>query len=379
MWMFNRDADPLVAAITRSQGMIEFAPDSTILTANSTFLKVVGYNLDEIAGRPHRMFVDPTEAESPEYEAFWSALARGEFKVAECRRQAKGDKPIWLRATYNPIVDRSGKTKRIVKIAADVTEQRVALIDAQRTLAAIDRSRASIEFDLSGTILKANANFLNLVGYRLDEVRGRHHTIFVDPAEHGSAAYKAFWDGLRRGDFQAAEFKRFGKGGRQLWLQAIYNPILDEMGRPVKVVKYATDATVVVRERRERAQAQETVRANLGDIDRSLASVATQVSGTADAAADTSANVQAVAAGAEQFAASIEELSRHAVEAKAAGDQAVRRAEEAGVIVGGLTKAAERIGHAVTAIRAVADQTNLLALNATIEAARAGEAGRGKS
>ncbi|NEU14891.1 PAS domain S-box protein [Methylobacterium sp. BTF04] len=250
-------------------------------------------------------------------------------------------------------------------------------MDARNKLAAIDRSRASIEFDLAGTILTANARFLDLIGYRLDEIAGRNHSIFVDKAEQGSAAYKMFWDKLRAGEFQSAEFKRFGKDGRELGLQAIYNPILDEDGRPVKIVKYATDVTTVVRARLERAQAQVAIQVNLDVIDQSLASVATQVSSTADVAAETSANVQAVAAGAEQFAASIEELSRHAIEAKTASDRAVLRAEEAGTIIGGLTKAAERIGQAVTAIRAVADQTNLLALNATIEAARAGDAGRG--
>ncbi|MBX9933904.1 MAG: PAS domain S-box protein [Methylobacterium sp.] len=369
--------DEFVEAIGRSQALIEFAPNGTVLTANPNFLKVVGYGLDEIKGRHHRTFVDPSEHHSLDYQVFWSELATGAFKSGEYRRLSKSGKPIWLQATYNPILDRNGRTRKIIKIAADVTEQHAVSTDAKRKLRAIDHSRASIEFDPSGNILDANAKFLDLIGYRLEEIRGKHHRIFLDEAEPDRRDDEAFWTSLLRGDYQAVEAKRLGKDGRELWLQAIYNPIFDEGGRPVKIVTYATDATKVVRERRERAEAQASIQSSLDDIDRSIASVASQVSSTADAAAETSSNVQAVAAGAEEFAASIEELSRHAVEARAASDHAVLQAEEAGVIIGGLTQAAERIGHAVTAIRAVADQTNLLALNATIEAARAGEAGRG--
>ena len=377
MWVFSRDTDALLQALDRSQAVIQFAPDGTILDANGNFLRAVGYRLDEIEGRHHRIFVDPAEHESEDYVAFWASLERGDYQAAEYRRIGKGGREIWLQATYNPVLGRSGRPTKIVKLAADVTEQKRIFADYRSKIEAIDRSRASIEFDLSGMIVHANAKFLDLVGCRFDEIEGKHHRIFVDPSEHGGAAYKLFWDGLRSGAVQAAEFKRFGKGARELWLQAIYNPVLDPAGRPVKIVKYASDVSGLVRERRERADAQAGIKARLAEIDHTMSAVTAQVSGTAHAAAETSANVQAVAAGAEEFSASIEELSRHALEARNASDDAVRRAEQASSIVSSLTRAAEKIGDAVASIRAVADQTNLLALNATIEAARAGEAGRG--
>ncbi|NEU14868.1 PAS domain S-box protein [Methylobacterium sp. BTF04] len=377
MWFVSRDTDALLQALDRSQAVIHFALDGTILDANANFLKAVGYSLAEIQGRHHRIFVDQAEQDSGAYKAFWASLARGEYQAAEYRRIGKGGREIWLQATYNPVLSRSGKPVKIVKFAADVTEQKRIFADYRSKIEALDRSRASIEFDLSGMVVHANAKFLELVGYRFDEIEGQHHRIFVDPSEHGRAAYKQFWEGLQRGEVQAAEFKRFGKGARELWLQAIYNPVFDPAGRPVKIVKYASDITELVQERRERAEAQAGIQASLAEVDRTMSAVSAQVAGTAHAAAETSANVQAVAAGAEEFSASIEELSRHAVEAKHASDDAVRRAEEAGLIVSSLTKAAEKIGDAVNSIRAVADQTNLLALNATIEAARAGDAGRG--
>ncbi|MGY2046557.1 methyl-accepting chemotaxis protein [Methylobacterium sp. JK268] len=379
MSFFGRDHAAIIEALGRSQAIIAFSPDGTILDANETFLKTVGYALGEIKGVHHRMFVDPAEQDGAAYRAFWASLAGGEFQSGEYRRLGKGGREIWLQATYNPIRGRTGRIIKVVKFASDITERKRTDADYRSKVEAVERSRAAIEFDLSGHILRANDNFLQTVGYGLDEIVGRHHTLFVDPAERESAAYRDFWARLARGEFQSGEFRRLAKGGRDVWLQAVYNPVLDASGRPTKVVKYATDTTRAVQARREREEALAAIEVKLQEIDHTMAGVAAQVSGTAAAADETSATVRAAAAGTQAFAASIDGLTRDAGEARRAGDAAVSQAQEARSIVTGLLQAAERIGDAVSAIRAVAEQTNLLALNATIEAARAGEAGRGFS
>jgi methyl-accepting chemotaxis protein len=232
-----------LAALDRSQAVIEFALDGTILAANKNFLSTVGYTQAEILGQHHRMFVEPSERDGAAYRAFWATLARGEFRAAEFKRLAKGGRAIWLQATYTPVLDRAGRPSKIIKFASDITEQKLRTLDLQGKFAALDRSRAVIEFDLNGIIHAANQNFLDTVGYKLDEIVGQHHSMFVDPAERQSTAYRAFWEALAQGEFQRAEFKRFAKGGREIWLQAIYNPILDAAGKPFKVVKFASDVT----------------------------------------------------------------------------------------------------------------------------------------
>jgi methyl-accepting chemotaxis protein len=240
-----------VAAIHRSQAVIEFALDGTVLSANANFLAAVGYTLDEIEGRHHRLFVDPAERESAEYRAFWAALARGEFRSGEYRRRSKDGREIWLQATYNPILDPDGKPSKVVKFATDITAEKLRSADSAGKVAAIGKAQAVVEFALDGTVLDANENFLSTMGYRSDEVRGQHHRLFVDEAERESAAYRAFWDALRRGEYQSAEYRRLAKGGREVWIQASYNPILDPLGRPLKVVEFATDITREVADRRQ--------------------------------------------------------------------------------------------------------------------------------
>ncbi|GJD95638.1 PAS domain S-box protein [Methylobacterium iners] len=251
MALFSTDVAAKLAALDRSQAVIEFALDGTILTANANFLAAVGYSLREVKGQHHRMFVDPAERESEAYRGFWASLGRGEFQAGEYRRVAKGGREIWLQATYNPILGPTGRPRKIVKFASDITAQKLSNADSTGKVAAIGRSQGIIEFALDGTILTANANFLAVVGYGLEEVQGQHHRMFVDPAERESEEYRAFWAALRRGEFQAAEFRRIAKGGGEIWIQATYNPILDPAGRPIKVVKFATDITAEVAKRRQ--------------------------------------------------------------------------------------------------------------------------------
>ncbi len=243
-----------IAAIGRSQAVIAFDLEGTILEANENFLSTMGYSAEEVVGRHHSLFVTPEDRSSQAYRDFWASLARGEFFAAEFKRLGKGGREVWIQATYNPILDPSGKPFKVVKFATDITEVKRRSADFAAQIAAIGKSQAVIEFSMDGTIRSANPNFLSVTGYRESEVIGRHHSMFMPEAERASAAYKAFWARLNRGEYVAGEFQRVGRDGREVWIQASYNPILDLDGRPFKVVKYATDITDQVRQREKFAQ-----------------------------------------------------------------------------------------------------------------------------
>ena len=246
LWKSNsaaRDALAQSAAINRSQAVIEFRMDGTIITANQNFLDAMGYRLDEIQGKHHQMFAPPDLRGSEAYKSFWASLNRGEFQAGEYKRVGKGGREIWIQASYNPIMDNAGKPVKVIKFATDITEKKIRGMEDAGKISAIGRAQAVIEFNLDGTIITANENFLATVGYRLDEIQGKHHQMFVSPGERDSAAYREFWAKLGRGEYEAAEYKRFGKGGKEVWILASYNPILDEAGKPFKVVKFASDIT----------------------------------------------------------------------------------------------------------------------------------------
>ncbi|CAD1791086.1 PAS domain S-box protein [Xanthomonas euroxanthea] len=230
-------------AVDRVMAVIEFDLDGRILHVNQNFLSLMGYRLDEVVGQHHRMFVTPGDRDSESYRQFWQALRRGDFNAGQFCRLDKHGREVWINASYNPLLDRAGKAYRVVKYATDITAQVRQTADFEGRIDAIDKVMAVIEFSLDGTVLDANENFLAAMGYRLDEIRGKHHGMFVDAQTRQSAAYRAFWDKLGRGAFDAGRYKRIGKDGREVWIQASYNPVLDEHGRPYKVVKYATDVT----------------------------------------------------------------------------------------------------------------------------------------
>jgi methyl-accepting chemotaxis protein len=336
----------------------------------------VGYTLPEIKGRNHRLFVDERTQSSPAYKQFWTSLRSGACQTAECKRIAKSGEEVWIQASYNPIL-RNGKTVRIVKYASVITGRTRKAIDESGQVAAINRSQAVIHFDLNGTILWANDNFLKVMGYQSAEITGRHHSIFVTSEERDSAAYTAFWQRLRAGHFEAAEYCRQAKGGHQVWLQATYNPILDPDGKPVKIVKFATDITAMVQKRMRREQIGITLEKNLDSVARAVATTSAQAANAASASTQTAANVQAVAAGAEKFAASIAEISRRMAEASKTTQTAIQQAGTTNAAVAVLLEATAEIEQVAQLITSIAAQTNLLALNATIEAARAGDAGKG--
>ncbi|WP_425403032.1 methyl-accepting chemotaxis protein [Hwanghaeella sp.] len=334
-----------IEAIGRSQAVIEFNLDGTIIKANDNFLNAMGYRLDEVQGKHHSIFVDPSERASPDYQSFWQSLAHGEFKAGEFKRFDKNGREIWIQASYNPIFDMNGRPYKVVKFATDVTEQKLRNADFSGQIEAIGKSQAVIEFNLDGTIIKANDNFLNAVGYRLDEIKGKHHSTFMPADEANGEAYRQFWARLNQGQFESGEYRRLGKGGKEIWIQASYNPIRDMSGKPYKVVKYASDITDAVLARKQ----AEYIKTMLEDT----------------------------AAGAEQLSASVKEIAASMEKSRSVSSEAVTKVAEADKATQRLDGAAKSMGSIIEAITGITGQINLLSLNATIEAARAGEAGKG--
>ncbi|MEO6809240.1 MAG: PAS domain-containing methyl-accepting chemotaxis protein [Isosphaeraceae bacterium] len=380
-----------IAAIGRSQAVVEFDLEGTILTANDNFLRIMGYSLEEIRGRNHSMLVEESYRQSYEYKEFWVRLARGEYQSDEYKRIAKGGREVWIHGNYTPILNLEGRPFKIVKYARDVTQRKLQNADYIGQIAAIGKSQAVVEFDLEGTILTANDNFLSILGYSLEEVQGQNHSMLVEESYRQSREYKEFWARLARGEPQNGEYKRIAKGGRVIWVQGSYNPILDLNGRPFKVVRYSTEITAEVEMRKglqaliERvAKNAETLgnsAAELTDVSQQMASNAEETAAQANvasaAAEQVSMNVSTVATGAEEMGASIREIAKSAHEAARVATTAVKVAERTNVTVAKLGESSAEIGNVIKVITGIAQQTNLLALNATIEAARAGEAGKG--
>lgn len=416
------DANGQITAICRSQATIEFDLQGNILDANDNFLSVMGYARDEVVGRHHRIFVEPTYTQSDDYAAFWRDLSSGKFVTAEFKRKNKAGEDIWIQASYNPILDLKGRPYKIVKYATDITEQKRASVDNAGKIDAISRSQAAIEFSIDGTIIDANKNFLDTFGYNTDEVKGKHYGMFVHPEYANSERFTQFLKELGAGEYKAAEYKRFAKDGSLRWLQASYNPILDMDGIPSKVVMYATDITpwkaelqVIIdslislskgdlnhrlAESGSRDFAEMRVAFNetldklsemVGDINFESGSILQDSEAIASSAADLSRRCELQAATVEETSAAMEEMSstvksnaQNANVATAAAKNASEFAEQGGAVVSDAIAAMSNIeaGSAevrkiIEVIDVIAFQTNLLALNAGVEAARAGEAGSG--
>ena len=496
-------------ALNRSQAVIEFEMDGTIINANENFLKVMGYSLREIQGEHHQMFCDDEYSRTPEYRQFWKALRAGDLQSGEFKRVGKGGKEVWIIASYNPIFDSAGKPFKVIKFATDITASKVELqvrtqimnltsivsesdlrgdilsvnekfcevskygrdeligkphnttrhpdmpkevfrevwatigkgqtfrgiiknrakdgtpyyVDAviapilgengkpkkylgvryditeaelerqnmRGIFRAIDSVYAYIEFDTEGNVQKANNNFLATMEYSEEQIKGRHHRMFCDDATVNSNEYKEFWPDLRAGKSKSGEFKRVTRSGKELWLQAVYAPVTDEMGRVIKVVKIATDITAQVRQRIQLAHvlkevadsaqtlssASEELSANSQQMVANAEETSAQAGVVSAAAQQVSSNVQTVASGTEEMSASIREIAKNAQEAAKVAAVGVTASDSATETISKLGLSSAEIGKVVKTITSIARQTNLLALNATIEAARAGEAGKG--
>jgi methyl-accepting chemotaxis protein len=332
----------LLDAIERSMAVIEFDLHGNVLRANDNFLKTMGYRAEQVVGQPHRMFCTPDFARSAEYGQWWSNLRSGQFQSGTFERVAGNGQSVWLEASYNPVRDDAGQVVRVVKYAMDVTPRLQAESEANAKLDAIGRAMAVIEFNLDGTILTANANFLQRMGYSLAQIQGKHHRLFCTPQTAASSQYSDFWRRLNQGEMFSGQFERVDRNGQPVWLEANYNPVYDASGRLCKVVKFASDVTARVQQ--HAADAQSAAQAYHLSLH------------TQDMAEKGAEVIQKTAAGMRDISADIDDSSQ---------------------LIAKLGERSQQITTIVNTIRGIADQTNLLALNAAIEAARAGEQGRG--
>ncbi|AVP83751.1 MULTISPECIES: methyl-accepting chemotaxis protein [Aeromonas] len=329
----------VVEAIKDGAATIIFSPDGEILEVSEPFLSLMGYGASELLGHHHRLLCPEGWTGSTDYQQFWRRLAQGEVQSGTFERVNRQGETRWLEASYFP-VKTQGRVTRVVKMASDVTARHQRLQHLEALSQALDRSRAMIEFTPSGEIISANANFLDAMGYRLNEIAGKHHRIFCD--EVFLSEQPTFWEELARGQFKSGLFMRHNSRGEPVWLEATYNPIRDQNGKVVKVVKFASDITARIEQNHATREAA-----------RLAHSTAQETLSSAEA-------------GAELLRAVVDTSSLIAAQV----DQAI-------ALIAQLNEQSRSIEAIVSTISAIADQTNLLALNAAIEAARAGEQGRG--
>jgi len=419
---FGGDAKRTLKAIGRSLAIIEFEPDGKIIAANENFCRALGYDLEEIKGKHHSMFVEPDYVRGPEYREFWAKLGRGEFDAREYKRIGKGGKEIWIQASYNPVLSKSGTVLKVVKVAMDITAAKLQAAENRAKIEAISRAQVIVEYSPDGNVIEVNENFVKKAGYPREKALGMHHRMFVDPAYAQSAEYQEFWRKLNRGEPIVEQFKRVVEGGKELWIEASYNPIFDLNNRVMKIVNFVNDVTGRVSgvnqiatglsrlaegdlEQRIEAEFIPTLdqlrtdfNASLETLERSMSAISANTqairSGVGEistAADDLSRRTEQQASSLEETAAALEQITatvkktaegaKHARDvvstAKVDADKSGGVVREAMTAMTGIEKSSKQISQIIGVIDEIAFQTNLLALNAGVEAARAGDAGRG--
>nr|AXV45466.1 Biofilm dispersion protein BdlA [uncultured organism] len=318
---------------------ILFTPAGMVTFVNDLFLKIVGFQREEVIGKHHSALCFPEDVKTRDYESLWQDLRGGISRNGRFIRQSKSGKAIWLEATYFPIMI-DGKVARVAKVASDVTQQQSSLERTQALLAALDKSLAVIDFQPDGTVITANQNFLHCFGYRLEEVVGKHHRQFCDPEFYQKNPN--FWRDLGSGDIKSGLFMRLGNRGEKIWLEATYNPIFNHEGKVVKIIKLASDIT----ERVEKSISTREAAQKACAIASETVASAAKGREVIDKVLETSSHINT----------SVNEVSKQ---------------------IDLLNQQSKSIESIISTISGIADQTNLLALNAAIEAARAGEQGRG--
>ena len=362
-------ADPKLSVIYANNRALE-----TLRGFEGEIRKAFGIEVDEIVGGSiHRFHRDPRKVER---------ILRNPTALPHETRFTFG--AITLQTRVNGIFGPNGDVLGYIVSWEDVTYQLKLELDSAGQIAAMSKVQAVIEFEMNGTIIQANEIFLNLMGYSLDEIKGRHHSMFVEQGFANTSEYRQFWLDLGAGRPQTGRFRRVGKAGKDVWIQGSYFPILDSNGRAFKVVKYATDVSAIKKiesSLEETSQTLASAATELASVSQQMASNAEETAaqaGVASAAAEqVSRNITTVAAGAEEMGVSIKEIAKSAHDAAKVATAAVKVAEKTNLTVAKLGESSTEIGNVIKVITSIAQQTNLLALNATIEAARAGEAGKG--